>query len=617
MSKDGIAFIKDKVQHLPQRPGVYRMYGENGELLYVGKAANLKNRVSQYTQANGLSRRIRQMVYLTRQLEVFETTSEAEALLLEANLIKELKPRYNIRLKDDSSYPSIVITAPVDGGIAPQLRLHRGKKPKNGWCFGPYPSAQSVRQMLDLLEQIFNLRTCSDGFYKARKRPCLKYHIKRCSAPCVGKVSLVEYQHQVEEAVLFLQGKAKHIQQQIQNKMLLAAETEDFELAARQRDRLALLAKNTSSQTVITEGLKDVDVIALLQKADCTVVQIFSYRHGYHVGNLRLFPEQIDELAAADAMQAFLSIYYADKPLPHDLLLNVMPTQKDIVIEVLQQRRGGVVSLAVPKRGQKAEIIKQAESNALAEVARRQSETRQQQQVLAEFATLLELDTKIERIECFDVSNTQGQQPVASMVVAGGEGMVKNQSRKFAVKSKNTPDDYAMMREILTRRYGRLLKENPDGANWPQVIMVDGGKGHLRVLVEVFATLNIDPSAYGVALCAIAKGKERDKGLERIFIPNKPQPLAVEYNSPLIFMLQRIRDESHRVAIGYHRLKRAKNLVKSELDEIAGIGSKRKKALLHHFGSVAQIKKASIIDLAQVEGISSTLAQQIYNFFAE
>lgn len=614
MAEDGIEYLKKKVKNLPLSAGVYRMYDAAGALLYVGKALNLKNRVTNYTQEKSLSRRIRQMVYHTAHLEVIQTPTETEALLLESNLIKELQPRYNIRLKDDSTYPSIVITAP-EAGLAPRLKTHRGKKPKSGWAFGPYPAANQVRHIADLIERLFQLRTCTDGVYKNRKRPCIKYDIKRCTAPCVGKVTETDYSQQVHEAVLFLQGHSADVQNHIKANMLEAAKAENFERAARERDRLALLAKFTTQQNAITSGVHDADVVALLQQGGQTVVQMFSYRNGYHVGNMRFFPTQIEGVPLAEVLAAFLGVYYTDKTPPAEIMCNLMPEAADLLAEALAAHRGKKVLITHPQRGQKAEIIKQAEQNAAAELARKQAESKKQTAVLAEFQALLGLEQPILRVECFDVSNIQGRQAVASMVVAGVDGMLKNQYRKFAIKTKDSPDDYHMMREILTRRYKRLLKEAPTFEAWPQVIMVDGGKGHLGVLTEVFKTLGINAPQHNIALCAIAKGKERDKGLERIFVPHRPQPLPVLFNSPLIFLLQRIRDESHRVAIGYHRQKRAKALTHSVLEDIAGIGQKRKKALLHYFGSAEGVKKASVKDLMQVDGISATMAEEIYNFF--
>lgn len=614
MLEDGIHYLKKKVKTLPQGPGVYRMYNAAGDLLYVGKALNLKNRVTNYTQEAGLGRRIRQMVYHTAHLEIIETPTETEALLLESNLIKELQPRYNIRLKDDSTYPGIAISAPEEG-LPSRLRVHRGKKPKDGWYFGPYPAANQVRELADMVERIFQLRTCTDGFYKTRKRPCIKYDIKRCTAPCVGKVCAADYAQQVEDAVLFLDGRSADVQNRIKVTMLHAAENQNFEVAARERDRLALLAKLTTQQNAVASILDDADVVALLQQGGATVVQIFSYRNGHHVGNMRFFPDRVEELEPATAMAAFLSLYYADKPLPKEILTNVAPEGQNVLEAAFSQQQGRKVVVTVPKRGQKAEIMAQALQNAEAELARKQADNKKQKAVLAQFAELLGLTKTITRIECFDVSNIQGRNAVASMVVAGEEGMLKNQYRKFAVKTKDSPDDYHMMREILLRRYKRLLKEDPTFEHWPQVVMVDGGKGHLNVLIDVFKTLGITAPQSQVALCAIAKGEFRDKGLERIFVPQNPEPLPVEFNSPLIFMLQRIRDESHRTAIGYHRQKRAKELTHSVLEDIPGVGAKRKKALLHHFGSAAGVKKASIKDLQQVEGVSTAMAEEIFNFF--
>ena len=615
--EDGINTLKKALKTLPQKPGVYRMFGQGDEVLYVGKAINIQKRVTQYTQTTRLTRRIRQMVYLTRRLEVVETPSETEALLLEANLIKNLQPRYNIRLKDDGTYPGIYITPPTDK-LPSLIRVHRGKIPKKGWFFGPYPSGYSARRMVDLLERLFKLRTCTDGFYRGRKRPCLKYHIGRCSAPCVDKVSREDYGQQVQDAVMFLEGRMQDVQKRLQDKMAKAVARQDFEAAAIQRDRLSLLAEAVTRTSSASTDMQDADVVALVLQGGRAAAQIFSYRHGQHIGNSRYFPDQMDDLNPQEAMEGFLALYYTHKTPPKFVLTNTDLPDGSALNEALSQEKGQKVQVYKPQRGEKRTIVQQAELNADQALKRRQAEHKHQREMLRELAEKLEFDQEISRIECFDVSNIQGREPVASMVVMTREGIAKDQLRKFAIKSKQTPDDYAMMAEVLTRRYKRLFKEHKDSPKevnvWPQVVMVDGGKGHLRVLEKVFEDLAIDPQSMGIVLCAIAKGEERDKGLERIFCSGKPAPLPIDYNTPLIFMLQRLRDESHRVAIGYHRQKRSKKLKTSLLDTIPNIGPKRKKALLNYFGSVPQLKRAAAEDIAKVEGISKTLAREIYDY---
>lgn len=609
---DGVKVLQEALATLPEEPGVYRMYGADDEVLYVGKAINLKKRVSQYTQTGRLTRRIRQMVYLTRSLEVVQTPSETEALLLEANLIKTIQPRYNIRLKDDGAYPGVYIT-PTDD-LPPRIRVHRGRVPKKGWFFGPYPSGYSARKMVDLMERLFKLRTCTDGFYKARRRPCLKYHIGRCSAPCVGKASPDDYARQVKDTVLFMEGRVQDVQKRLRGAMDDAVTNQDFEAAAIQRDRLALLAEAVTGTSAASSDLQDADVLGMVLQGGKACVQVFSYRHGQHIGNGKFYPDQMEDLTPPEAMEAFLALYYSHKTPPKQVLINLDLPENSPVAAALSQQKDQKVEVRRPQRGEKRTIIAQAEHNAEQALKRRQAQQKEQRQTLEELAGMLESDQPIKRIECFDVSNIQGREPVASMVVMTEDGIAKDQLRKFAIKGQDTPDDYAMMREVLSRRYSRLLKEQKDGAGWPQVVMVDGGKGHLNVLEGVFEDLNIDPAALGVTLCAIAKGEERDKGLERIFQAGRANPLPVPFNSPLIFMLQRLRDEAHRVAIGYHRQKRSKKLKTSVLDTIPGIGPKRKKALLSYFGSVPQLKRASVADIARVEGISPAMAREIHDF---
>ena len=604
MVKDGILYLKDKIKSIPQTPGVYRMLNARGEVLYVGKAKNLRKRLTNYTQEERLTRRIRKMVFETADLIVVETQSEVEALLLEASLIKSLFPPYNVRLKDDKSYPFIYMSDHKN----PQIRLYRGQRKEKGRFFGPYPNAHAVYKSIEVLEQVFKLRTCSDSYFNNRTRPCLKYHIKRCSAPCTGRISDAEYAVSVQEAMDFLEGKTEEVKNRIKVKMLEASEDLRFEDAARQRDRLKALADISQSQRVLSQSIQDADFWAVAVKGDMAAVQLFMYRMGAHTTNARFFYKGDDLTLAETLQQAMLDHYEQMKP-PKEIYVPDSEMDTALMAEALSLKAQKKVVLMTPKRGDKQNILGQAEDNAINALNREVAQKQSHKKLLEDFAELLGRE-QIKRIEVFDVSNIQGKNAVASMVVADEGGMANNQYRKFSIKGEHSPDDYRMMHEVLMRRY-KKLKDLGAEAVWPDVVMVDGGKGHLGVLYEVFEELEIE----GVTLCAIAKGEFRDKGLERIFQQYVEEPLDVPYNSPLIFLLQRIRDESHRTAIGYHRQKRAKALSKSALDDVPGIGAKRKKALLMYFGSADAVKQASVEELQKVEGISAKMAEDIYYFF--
>jgi excinuclease ABC subunit C len=603
---DGLTVLLERLKTLPTTPGVYRMMGEGGKVLYVGKAKNLRHRVTSYTKPDRLSTRIRRMVFETRDLIVVQVRTEAEALLLEAELIKGLKPYYNIRLKDDKSFPGILLSA----HDSPRLKLHRGPVPDGARYFGPYADAVSVHKTIDTLERVFRLRTCSDGFFKARTRPCLKYHIKRCSAPCVARIGHADYARTVADAAAFLRGKGEGVLTAIRDRMAQAASALDYEKAAVERDRLKALSALLTTQQAMAGGLDEADVFGLYHSGGQVAVQLFMFRGGSHTGNTPFFPQGLEVDDTAEAMRIFLALHYASRTPPKLVLTNIAPADKATLEEALSLHAGRKVKIDTPSRGDKAKLVEQALKNAQGALTRKLEANGTQTQLLADFADLLGYDGEIRRIEAFDISNTQGRQPVASMVVADENGMKKSDYRKFAIKSKQTPDDYTMMREALTRRYTRLKEQGPE-ADWPDVVMVDGGQGHLNVLREVFTELDID----GPVLTAIAKGPERDKGLEKIYLAGRADPLDIPYNTPLLFLLQRIRDEAHRFAIGYHRQTRAKALVKSALDDIAGIGPKRKKALLRHFGAVENIRNATIDDLLKVDGLNRKTAEVIYHYF--
>lgn len=615
MKFDGIQILKEKVRHAPSAPGVYRMLNEKGDLLYVGKAKNLKNRLVSYIKEEGMVNRIRKMVFETAELVIVETGNEAEALLLEISLIKSLKPKYNIMFRDDTTYPYILLSS----AEMPRLASHRGTKKDKGLYYGPYPDVKAMYRTMDMLERSFLLRTCKDSEFKNRSRPCLKYHIKRCSAPCVGKISCDAYKNLVKDADNFLNGKGDTVQKKLQKNMLDASSDMNFEAAAIYRDRLTAIASVLSSQSTFDAGLNDVDVLGLSVDGDKACVQMYSYRGGQHVGNAQFYPKAIQELEMSEILRLFIALHYTGKVIPKQIITSHDVTDAETLSTALSTTFK--VQISTPMRGEKKDIVNQASLNAKQALVRKQSEQSSWKKQLESLAEILEVDKQISRIETFDISNIQGKHSVASMVVAGESGMLKSDYRKFSIKGKNTPDDYAMMEETLTRRYGKLLKESDEAKikgtetpAWPDIIMVDGGKGHLTSLERVMENLGLK-NDQGPILLAIAKGEFRDKGLETIYLSGKLDPLKIDYNSPLKFLLQVVRDESHRFAIGYHRHKRAKSVIKSTLDAIEGVGAIRKKALLLTFGSVDGVKKASIKDLQRVEGLNENIANAIYGYF--
>ena len=559
---------------------------------------------------------------------VVETRTEVEALLLEANLIKSLKPQYNIIFRDDASYVSVVITDEP----TPLIRAHRGAKKQKGTYFGPYPSASSVYATLDLMERAFKLRTCKDTVFKNRTRPCLKYDIKRCSGPCVGKISPEAYDDTVKQAKRFLKGERREVLAQLQEQMAVKAAALDYEGAAAVRDGIRAISAVSSASTAITHALDEADVFALVHEGGKVGVQAFYYRHGQHVGNHLFTPQATDEQDGA-IMAAFVAMHYTNRIPPLRVVVNVLPSEHEMLMEALAVSAGRKVFLEVPVRGEKQLILAQADLNARQAMRRKADEVGDWGAQLAELQTMVGLPQAVERIECYDISNTQGRQAVASCVVAGPEGMRRGQYRKYSIKTKDTPDDYAMLREVLTRRVAK--------GNLPDVFLIDGGKGQLGVAEEVLGQRS-EVREGKVALCSIAKGEERDKGLETIWWARPRRhgeqrdaisrygqqdevatlkarhddlyevvALPIGYNTPLIFVLQRVRDEAHRFAITFHRAKRAKALVQSALDGIPGIGPAKKKTLLLHFGSVEGIKSAAVEELMRVEGISRTLAEVI------
>ena len=612
-SKRGAGVIAAYLRTLPGSPGVYRMINGQGDALYVGKAKNLKKRVSAYTKPERQSIRIRRMIAETAAMEFVTTHTEAEALLLEANLIKRLKPRFNILLRDDKSFPSILVTT---GHPFPQVLKHRGARKSKGEYFGPFASAGAVNHTLGVLQRAFYLRTCTDAVFSARTRPCLLYQIKRCAAPCVGLIGEDGYGALVDQARAFLRGDSRRIQQRLAIRMQQASEAQEYEKAAQYRDRIQALTRIQAHQDINLEGIGDADVIGAHQAGGHTCVQVFFFRGGANFGNRAYFPSHAREDEVAAILEAFVGQFYASRTPPHRVLVSQPLPDQQLVEDALNVHRNvhgkRRVRLLAPQRGEKRKLVNHAVANAAEALSRRLAESASQRRLLEGLGRALDLDGAPDRIEVYDNSHVSGDHAVGAMIVAGPDGMTKNAYRKFTIRGASPGDDYAMMREVLTRRFSRALKEDPDrtGGQWPDLILVDGGAGQLGVAVEVFAELGID----GVAVAGIAKGPERNAGRERIFLPGR-DPMILGARDPVLYFLQRLRDEAHRFAIGAHRAKRSKAVTKSPLDAISGIGAKRKKALLHHFGSARAVGQSGLADLEAVEGISRSMANKIYDWF--
>ncbi|MGE5504620.1 MAG: excinuclease ABC subunit UvrC [Actinomycetota bacterium] len=607
----GVAVIEAQLTTMPASPGVYRMLNAKGDVLYVGKAKALKKRVVAYTRPERQTLRIQRMISETASMEVITTHTEVEALLLESNLIKKLAPRYNILLRDDKTFPHILITGDHDW---PQVLKHRGARSRKGEYFGPFASAGAVNHTLAALQRAFLLRSCSDSVFSSRTRPCLLYQIKRCSAPCVERIGHDDYMGLVAQARAFLTGHSQRIQRELAARMEAAAEEMDYEQAAVFRDRIRALARIQAHQDINPQDVDEADVIALHQAGGATCVQVFFFRSGCNYGNRAYFPVHAEQQDAGEVMAAFLGQFYADKTPPREILLSQEPAEPEIVAAALSEKAGRKVTLSAPKRGDRRRLVEHAFDNAREALGRRMAESGAQRKLLDGVAQLFGLDGAPERIEVYDNSHIQGSDAVGAMIVAGPEGLVKNAYRKFNIKGTElTPgDDYAMMREVLTRRFRRAQKEDPDRdrGGWPDLVLVDGGAGQLKVACEVFAELGIDD----VAVVGIAKGPDRNAGREHFFLPER-EPFMLPHNDPVLYFLQRLRDEVHRFAIGTHRARRAKGLSQSSLDEVPGIGARRKKALLHHFGSARAVSEAGLADLEAVEGISRTMAKKIYDHF--
>jgi len=609
----GIAAIREVWRTLPARPGVYRMQDARGDVLYVGKARALKSRVTNYTQVAKLPRRLQRMVSQTRSMTIVTTRTEAEALLLEAQLIKRFRPAYNVLLRDDKSFPFIMLREDHE---FPRIQKHRGaRRVKKAHYYGPFASAGSVTRTLNALQKLFLLRSCSDSFFANRSRPCLLYQIKRCSAPCVGRISEQDYGDLVEEAKEFLSGKSIGVQSRLSKLMAEAAERQDFELAAVYRDRLRALTYIQGSQTVHAEGLGDADVFALACNAGTMSIQAFFIRGGQNWGHRAFFPAHTNDVPEVEVLSSFLVQFYEDMPPPRRILVDRALDDCELLEEALSTRADRRVSIEVPRRGDRRRLMEQATRNAEEALERRLAETTTQGKILRELAETFELGDVPKRIEVYDNSHIMGTNAIGAMIVAGAEGFRKNNYRKFNIKRPETQpgDDLAMMREVLERRFTRLEKEDPDrqSGEWPDLLLIDGGKGQLTAVCEVMEDMGV----HDVPVVGVAKGPHHGREGREVFHLPGGREITLAPNSALLFYLQRLRDEAHRFAIGTHRAKRAKSLTTSTLDEVPGIGPNRKRALLMHFGTARAVKGAALDDLEKAPGISKAMARQLYDYF--
>lgn len=609
--KTGHAVIQDYLRTLDGSPGVYRMLDAQGAVLYVGKARDLKARVSNYARPSGHSGRIARMIRDTASMMFLTTRTETEALLLEQNLIKQLKPRYNVLLRDDKSFPNILV---AKSHAFPQIKKHRGAKSEKGDYYGPFASAGAVNRTLTQLQRVFLLRNCTDSVFESRTRPCLLFQIKRCSAPCVGRISEPDYGALVADAEMFLKGKTTAIQSHLATEMAAAAEAMEYERAAALRDRIKALTAVQSVQAINPKGVAEADVIALHMESGQACAQVFFIRGNQSWGNRDFYPRLGGAESPDEVMQAFLLQFYDDKPPPRMILLSHSPEDPELTAQVLSERAGRRTVIGVPQRGEKFELVTNALRNARESLARRMSESAAQIRLLEGLGEAFDLPAPPRRIEVYDNSHIQGTNAVGGMIVAGAEGYIKSQYRKFNIKGTEiTPgDDFGMMREMLTRRFTRLLKEDPDRQSeaWPDLLLIDGGAGQVSAVDGILADLGVED----IPIVGVAKGVDRDHGKEEFHRPGQ-RPFALRMNDPVLYFVQRLRDEAHRWAIGTHRAKRAKSVMANPLDDIAGIGASRKRALLAHFGSAKAVSRAGLADLLAVEGISAAMAQKVHDHF--
>jgi excinuclease ABC subunit C len=608
----GAAVIQRHLPTLPLGPGVYRMLDAKGEILYIGKARSLRKRVTSYTKFQGLTIRIQRMVRQVAAVDVITTHTEAEALLLEANLVKQVQPPFNVLLKDDKSFPYILVARDHP---YPSITKHRGARDIPGDYFGPFASTGAVHVTLNAMSRAFPLRSCSDSEFAARTRPCLQYQIKRCTAPCVERISHVDYLKVVDEACDFLSGRNRQVLDIWQSRMQQVAEARDYETAAELRDRIRALAHISQKQDINIQDIDNADVIAVHAEGGLVCVQIFFFRAGQNFGNRSYFPAHTRDVEISEVLDAFIGQFYAQREAPRLILLSDPVENAALIEEALSSHSGHKVELHVPQRGTKRDLVEYAVTNARDALRRRLAEAASQHQLLVGVAELFGLEAPPQRIEVYDNSHIMGRHAVGAMIVAGPEGLRKNAYRKFNIRGEDIEpgDDYGMMREVLTRRFQRLLKEDAEdesAADWPDLLLIDGGKGQLAAVMQVMQELGVED----VPVVGIAKGPDRNAGREQFFLPGR-EPFMLEPRHPVLFFLQRLRDEAHRFAIGTHRTKRAKDQIRSPLDEIAGIGAARKKALLLHFGSAKAVSRAGLSDLEAVPGVSKAVAKRIYDHF--
>ena len=607
----GAEVIKAQLKHLPNGPGVYRMFDGKGEVLYVGKARSLKKRVANYARGVGHNTRISRMIAETCSMEFVSTKTETEALLLEANLIKRLRPRFNVLMRDDKSFPYILIATDHP---APQIAKHRGARNRKGDYFGPFASAGAVGRTIDALERAFLLRSCADSYYERRTRPCLLHQIKRCSAPCTGLISLEDYGELVTEAEQFLRGKSRAVIGRLSGEMQAASDAMDFEQAARVRDRIRALSAISMQNSVSADSVAEGDVFALHSDGGQACVQVFFYRAGQNWGGRAYFPRVDKSDTDPEILAAFLGQFYEDKPIPRLILSNVRPHELELLEEAFSMKADRKVEIVRPQRGEKLALVDHALTNAREALGRRLAESSAQGKILDEVCEAFGLESRPERIEIYDNAHIQGTNAVGGMVVAGPEGFQKSQYRKFNIRGEDlTPgDDYGMMREVMRRRFARLIKDEEEGEDVvrPDLLLIDGGAGQLAEVLAVMAEMGVDD----IAVVGVAKGPDRDAGMEKFFMPGKA-PFMLPLKSPALYYLQRLRDEAHRFANGAHAKRRSMDIKKNPLDEIEGVGPGRKKALLHAFGSAKGVSRASVVDLVKVDGVSQPLAERIHAFF--
>lgn len=611
--KTGHALIQSYLKTLDSSPGVYRMLDSQARVLYVGKARNLKARVSNYARPSGHSGRIARMIRETASMMFLTTRTETEALLLEQNLIKQLKPRYNVLLRDDKSFPNILVSK---DHAFPQIKKHRGAKKEKGAYYGPFASAGAVNRTLNQLQKVFLLRNCSDSMFESRTRPCLLHQIRRCSAPCVGKIAEADYLESVAEAERYLSGKSTQIQETLARQMQEASEAMEFERAAALRDRIRALTQVQTSQGINPRGVAEADIIALHMDGGQACVQVFFIRGNQNWGNRDFYPRIGADVEEAEVLEAFIGQFYDSKEPPRMLLLSHAIENTDLMEEALSGKLGRKVEILVPQRGEKAELIESAARNARESLARKLAETASHTRLLKGLAEAFALDAPPQRIEVYDNSHIQGTNAVGGMIVAGPEGFMKGQYRKFNIRGDDlTPgDDFGMMKEVLTRRFKRLLKEDPDRDKgmWPDLLLIDGGAGQVSAVAEIMREHGVED----IPMVGVAKGIDRDAGKEEFHRVGK-RPFALRHNDPVLYFVQRLRDEAHRFAIGTHRAKRSKAVGATPLDDVPGVGAARKRALLAHFGSAKAVSRANLSDLKAVEGVSDALAERIYAFFHE